>query len=273
MSQGNIPWQIQIFRKSLKKRIKWGILEGLLPSNLNGRIRCLDLGCAKGTFSYLLKARGGAWVSADLDLSNLEAAKRLVGPSVCRLDYRAFPFADRSMDMIVSLDFLEHVQEDDLCLHEFRRVLKPGGTLVLSTPATGKMYLANRVRRLAGLALEDYGHVREGYTLRDLAGRLRDLGFVVSHESTYSRFFTEILETAMNAYYVRKARRRESSRPRDGGISPGSEADFKAMGGMMKFYSVVYPILWGISRLDFLLAFMSGYALMIAAVRGREAGS
>ncbi|OGW60765.1 MAG: hypothetical protein A2V83_02425, partial [Nitrospirae bacterium RBG_16_64_22] len=253
MSKDNIPWQIQLFRKSLKKRIKWGILEGLLPSNLNGRIRCLDLGCAKGTFSYLLKARGGAWVSADLDIPNLEAAKALVGPSVCRLDYRAFPFADQSIDMIVSLDFLEHVQEDDRCLGEFRRVLKPGGTLVLSTPATGKMYLANRLRRLAGLALEDYGHVREGYTLYDLAGRLRALGFVVSHESTYSRFFTEVLETAMNAYYVRKARRRESSRPRDGGISPGSEADFKAMGGMMKLYSIVYPILWGISRLDSLL--------------------
>jgi SAM-dependent methyltransferase len=273
VSQENVPWQIQLFRKSLKKRIKWGILEGLLPSGLNGQIRCLDLGCAKGTFSYLLNGRGGAWVSADLDLSNLEAAKTLVGPSVCRLDYRAFPFADHSMDMIVSLDFLEHVHEDDRCLREFRRILKPGGTLILSTPATGKMYLANRLRRLAGLGLEDYGHVREGYTLLDLTGRLRALGFVISHESTYSRFFTEVLEMTMNAYYARKARRRESSRPRDGGISPGSEADFKAMGGMMKLYSVVYPILWGISRLDALLAFTSGYALMIAAVKGREAGA
>ncbi|HKX57058.1 MAG TPA: methyltransferase domain-containing protein, partial [Xanthomonadales bacterium] len=49
-------------------------------------------------------------------------------------DCSSTPFDDRSFDCIVSFETLEHLQDHQALLREFRRVLKPGGFLVISTP-------------------------------------------------------------------------------------------------------------------------------------------
>ena len=261
---GEIPWQIRIFNRSLKKRLKWQLLERILPPSLPVAARCLDLGCAKGTFSWLLRTRGGSWVSADLDDANLIATRDLVGPSVVRVDYRTLPFADGTFDIVSVLDFLEHVAEDGRCLEELSRTLKPGGTFLLSAPATGKFFLANRLRRLAGMTMEDYGHVREGYTLDDLSGRLERLGFHVTLRATYSRFFTEFLELLLNVFYVR-TRSRSRGAARDGAITPGSADEVRSLARTLRLYNLIYPFFWLASRLDSLLFFTHGYVVVLLA--------
>lgn len=261
-----VPWQIRIFNRSLKKKLKWRLLERILPPALPPSARCLDLGCAKGTFSWLLRTRGGAWVSADLDDANLIATRDLVGSSVVRVDYRTLPFADGVFDLVSVLDFLEHVEEDDRCLEELGRTLKPGGTLLLSAPATGRFFLANRLRRLAGMTMQDYGHVREGYTLEDLAGRLELLGLHVTLRATYSRFFTEFLELLLNVFYVRtKSRSRDATR--DGAITPGSAEEVGSLERTLRLYNLIYPFFWLASRLDTLLFFTHGYVVVLLAVK------
>lgn len=262
--EGALPWQIRIFNKSLKKKLKWRLLQRILPASIPPTARCLDLGCAKGTFSWLLRTRGGSWVSADLDDANLTATRDLVGPSVVRVDYRALPFADGVFDIVSVLDFLEHVEEDGRCLEELSRTLKPGGTFLLSAPAAGRFFLANRLRRLAGMTLEDYGHVREGYALDDLAGRLERLGFRVTLRATYSRFFTEFLELLLNVFYVR-TRSRSRSAARDGAITPGSAEEVRSLARTLRLYSLVYPFFWLASRLDTLLFFTHGYVVVLLA--------
>jgi len=265
-----VPWQIRIFRKSLKKKLKWRILTRLLPSGLPPTARCLDLGCAKGTFSWLLRSRGGFWVSADLDAANLEATRALVGPSVCRVDYRRLPFADAAFDIVSVIDFLEHVEDDTRCLEELSRTLKPGGLFLLSAPATGRFFLANRLRRLAGMTMEDYGHVREGYRMEDLAGRLESLGFRVTRRETYSRFVTEFLELLLNAAYVRmKPGGRAAAR--DGAITPGSAAEVRSLAKTLRLYSLLYPFFWLASQLDALLFFTHGYVVVLLAEKGKPA--
>lgn len=261
---GDIPWQIRIFNKSLKKKLKWRLLERILPRSLPPEARCLDLGCAKGTFSWLLRTRGGGWVSADLDAANLTATRDLVGSSVVRVDYRRLPFADGAFDIVSVLDFLEHVAEDDRCLEELNRTLKPGGMFLLSAPATGRFFLANRLRHLAGMTMEDYGHVREGYRLEDLAGRLERLGLRVTLRATYSRFFTELLELLLNVFYVR-TRSRSRTAARDGAITPGSAAEVGSLARTLRLYSLIYPFFWLASRLDALLFFTHGYVVILLA--------
>jgi len=269
---GEIPWQIRIFNKSLKKKLKWRLLERILPESLPPSARCLDLGCAKGTFSWLLRTRGGSWVSADLDDANLIATRDLVGPSVVRVDYRTLPFADGTFDIVSVLDFLEHVVEDDRCLEELSRALKPGGTFLLSAPATGRFFLANRLRRLAGMTMEDYGHVREGYRLEDLAGRLERLGFRVTLRATYSRFFTEFLELLLNVFYVR-TRSRNRDAARDGAITPGSAEEVRSLARTLRLYNLIYPLFWLASRLDSLLFFTHGYVVVLLAQKLGNRGS
>jgi SAM-dependent methyltransferase len=96
--------------------------------------------------------------------------------------------------VIVSLDYLEHVHDDHAALDELRRVLKPGGSLLISTPTTGPSFVLNKVKPLIGLTLDKYGHVREGYDLQDLTARLRQQGYEIVAATTYSRFFTELIE-------------------------------------------------------------------------------
>jgi SAM-dependent methyltransferase len=265
-AEPDVPWQIRIFNRSLKKKLKWQLLERILPPAVPPAARCLDLGCAKGTFSWLLRTRGGAWVSADLDDANLIATRELVGPSVVRVDYRTLLFADGTFDIVSVLDFLEHVEEDGRCLEELSRTLKPGGTFLLSAPATGRFFLANRLRRLAGMTKEDYGHVREGYTLEDLSGRLERLGFLVTLRATYSRFFTEFLELLLNVFYVR-TRSRNRGAARDGAITPGSAAEVRSLAQTLRLYNLIYPFFWLASRLDTLLFFTHGYVVVLLAVK------
>ncbi len=261
---GEIPWQIRIFNRSLKKKLKWRLLERILPASLPPTARCLDLGCAKGTFSWLLRTRGGAWVSADLDAANLTATRDLVGPSAVRVDYRNLPFADGTFDLVSVLDFLEHIEDDERCLEELIRILRPGGIFLLSAPATGKYFLANRLRRLAGMTMADYGHVREGYRLEDLTGRLERRGCRVTYRATYSRFFTEFLELLLNVFYVRTRSRRRTT-ARDGAITPGSAEEVRSLAGTLRFYNLVYPLFWLASRLDTLLFFTHGYVVVLLA--------
>ena len=44
------------------------------------------------------------------------------------------PFQNESLDLITSLDVLEHIEDDEMVLHEIDRVLRPGGTVCVAVP-------------------------------------------------------------------------------------------------------------------------------------------
>lgn len=267
------PWQLRIFSKSLKKKEKLTLLQAWLGCQ-DGR-RVLDLGCAKGTLSLLMRELGGSWVHADLDRANLLEALSLVDRGVVQLGPAPLPFPDRSFDTVVSLDFIEHIQDDQAVLEEVRRILKPGGTLLLSTPITGRLFLVNRLKRMLGLPPSVYGHVREGYRLTELCRRLEQVGFRVTRRTTYARLFTELVEMVINLGFVWMKRGGASSaEKRDGAITPGSGDELKKYRKAFRLYSLIYPITWSISRLDRLIPFLSGYAtLILADSPGSEAAS
>src|SRR5690606_38790671 len=55
--------------------------------------------------------------------------------NLVRADVVRLPFADNSLDLILALDLMEHVERDDLLIREFNRVLRPGGCLMATVPA------------------------------------------------------------------------------------------------------------------------------------------
>jgi 2-polyprenyl-3-methyl-5-hydroxy-6-metoxy-1,4-benzoquinol methylase len=259
-------WQLQLYRKSLKKKEKIDLLRRHLPADLAGKA-CLEVGCARGTVSYFLREAGGFWVHTDIDWSNVSSTKALLHRDVLQAPARVLPFRDESFDVVVSLDYLEHVEDDQAAMNELRRVLKPGGRLLLSTPTTGRSFLLNRIKPLIGLTLDKYGHVREGYNLDQLSGRLRDQGYAILDTCTYSRFFTELIEMGINFAFVKILNKGVdgNSQKRDGSITIGSRESFEKYSGPMKIYSVFYPALYAFTRLDRLLSFVQGYALLIDA--------
>lgn len=97
----------------------------------------LDLACGAGYGSGLL-AVGGARrvVGMDIALDAVAYSRTTVasGPSFLAGDCLRLPFPDDSFDRVVAFEILEHVERPDELLREARRVLRPDGLLVLSTP-------------------------------------------------------------------------------------------------------------------------------------------
>lgn len=99
--------------------------------------RVLDLACGEGYGSHLLASRAGQVTG--IDLSEAAIAHALETYQHPALDYQqgdatAIPLADDSIDVVVSFETLEHLSPQDQMLAEFRRVLRPDGLLIISTP-------------------------------------------------------------------------------------------------------------------------------------------
>jgi SAM-dependent methyltransferase len=255
------PWQLQIVKRSLKKKEKLDLIDKHLRVRPGERI--LDLGCAQGILSYFLRKKGGTWVSADLDLTNLRSSRALLDGGLVQMGSPDLPFRDGVFDQVVCLDYLEHVDADAATLAEVRRVLKPGGRFLLITPHDGGFFLLQKIRPSVGLKLEFYGHKREGYSLPGLRRMFAAAGLRLTGHTTYSRFCTELLELILNALYVNILSTKPQNKLRDGHIRPSTSDEFAAQKKAFGIYKIIYPFLWLASRLDTLLFFQRGYAIMV----------
>jgi SAM-dependent methyltransferase len=87
-------------------------------------------------------------------------------------DATNLPFDDSTFDALTMFDLIEHVEDDRKAIEEARRVLRPGGVLMISTPHTRWRYPYYGVMKAYGPPEDDlfdeWGHVRRGYTLDDL---------------------------------------------------------------------------------------------------------
>ncbi|MCX6567076.1 MAG: class I SAM-dependent methyltransferase [Candidatus Aminicenantes bacterium] len=263
-----LPWQLEIARRSLKKKEKINLIEKRVVVGPGDR--CLDLGCAQGILSWFLRKKGGTWVHTDLDFENLQTARDLLGPGFVQMGVPDLPFKSESFDRLFCLDFLEHVDDDRRTAAEITRVLRPGGEMLLVVPRTGRFILMQKIRPAVGLKLEFYGHKREGYTLPQLQALLVEAGLRIARHTYYSRFFTEFLELILNALYVNFFSAKPEAKLRDGHIRPATPGEFAARKKSFKLYKLVFPLFWLFSKLDNLLFFTRGYALMIWAEKAAD---
>ena len=131
--------------------------------------KVLDFGCGSGygthRISGLAREAYGVDVAAD---AVLYAKTRYHNENLhfLQIDPQSpLPLAAGSFDVVLSFQVIEHVNDDDAYLSEARRLLKPGGTLVLITPD-------RRNRLLPGQKPWNRWHLRE-YGMTQLAHRVR----------------------------------------------------------------------------------------------------
>ncbi|OQX54353.1 MAG: hypothetical protein B5M48_01180 [Candidatus Omnitrophica bacterium 4484_213] len=96
------------------------------------RGKVLDLGCGDGDYSYRLKELGFSVLAADLDKQRFRY-KNKIEFQQCDLT-KSLPFEDCSFDYVLLLEVIEHLKNPYFVIGEINRVLKPKGTLVISTP-------------------------------------------------------------------------------------------------------------------------------------------
>ncbi len=247
-------WALRLFEKSVLKQRKLAEVARSLGSTEG--LRCLDLGSDNGVVSLLLRRRGGSWSSGDLTDEAVASIRELVETDVHKVQESRLPFPDGSFDRVAVVDMLEHVVDEHAFARELARITRPGGRLVVNTPHL-KRTLLRQLRHAIGQTDEKHGHLRPGYTPQ----RLRELfpEFALEGHRTYSRFFSEVVDTGIN-WGVERLGKKGSAK---GMVVTG--ADVARYGKTFRAYSAIYPVVWAVSRLDALVP-ASGY-MLIASFR------
>jgi SAM-dependent methyltransferase len=122
------------------------------------RARILDAGCGSGRNMVEL-ARRGEVTGVEISPASAELARARHLGEVVEGSVMEMPFAPDSFDLAVCLDVIEHLPDDRGALRELRRVLAPGGALLVTVPAyqwlwSGHDKINHHCRRYSRATLE-----------------------------------------------------------------------------------------------------------------------
>ena len=174
-------WVKYVLQRSLDDLIR------LAGDRLPQSPRVLDLGCGRGKAAPLLLRSLGARevVGIDVDEEQIETARNEAMPNrAVRFETApatSLPIADESMDVVFCHQCLHHFVDQEAALAEIRRILRPGGVLLMSESCRSFIF-TRRIRYLFRHPM-DVQKTAEEYV--DL---LRAAGFSVSPESQAASF-------------------------------------------------------------------------------------
>lgn len=93
--------------------------------------RILDIGCGLG---FLLSALEERWAKYDVEVSHFAAHHASRWGQIHVGDLKSASFGDENFDVVVMYHVIEHISDPVATIIEVRRILKPGGILLLGTP-------------------------------------------------------------------------------------------------------------------------------------------
>ncbi len=263
-STKELPWQIQMFKRSLKKQLKLKALLDFVKLDDNQDCLLVTCGDNNGALNWYFRESGGRWQWADIMDEGLDEMEALLNEPVHQATSSHLPFESSSFDWVVAIDVLEHLNDDQPFLQELRRILRPGGQAVVTVPNGDPKLLANRIKWQIGMTPEVYGHTRAGYTVDELSQSVRQAGLKPVDDGGYSRFFTEMMELIINFGYVFVLSRKKKGEP-SGQIAPTTSGELKTHGAAYKLYGILYPIMRVVSQLDRLLPARTNNAVIVSA--------
>lgn len=136
-----------------------------------GRAMVLEVGGGRSGLAQLLYP-GAAIVTSDIDFSLSQVPSMRGATFVCG-DACRLPFSDGAFDLVTMFDVLEHIENHGRAASEAKRVLRPGGTLLVSCPNADWRFPSHRFMRPIAqderALMDAWGHVRRGYTREAMA--------------------------------------------------------------------------------------------------------
>jgi len=155
------------------------LLKTLLASiNVRAKSITLDLGCGTGSNLKVLTSEGCHVIGLDQSIYALTFA-RSKGKSLFLVgDLNRLPIKEKSFDLIIAMDILEHLEDDMKGISESYRVLNKGGILIVTVPAFNFLWGAQDLIT---------GHKRR-YTKKEIMEKLKKAGFDIL-KSSYFNFF------------------------------------------------------------------------------------
>lgn len=162
----------------VRNNILMDYVDRFKPSG-NTKLKILNVGAGTGHTSELLSKIGNV-VSVEfdkdcVDFVNKATSLNLIEGSILDLD-----FPDNNFDIVCAFDVIEHVENDRLAFKEMTRVVKPGGTILISIPAFMSLWSEH----------DEINHHFRRYTYT----KISELSEKIKHiECLYSTYFNSFL--------------------------------------------------------------------------------
>jgi SAM-dependent methyltransferase len=155
------------------------VLENVIAGlRLPARARILDAGCGSGR-NMLELARHGTVTGVELSSTSVALARERGVGEVIEGSVLSMPFDSASFDLAVSLDVIEHLEDDLGALRELRRVVAPGGALLITVPAYQWLWSGH----------DEINHHHRRYTRRSLQHVAERAGW----ETVRTTYFNSLL--------------------------------------------------------------------------------
>lgn len=181
--------------------------------------RAVDVGCGMGGNTVVLRELGWKAVGVEYTDTGAEiAASR--GIPVVRGDGRRLPIADASVDLVMSTDAWEHIDDDVAVASETSRVLRPGGRALIAVPASMALWSGHDVA---------LGHVRR-YERDELAQRVIGAGLVIEDLRSWNVLLRPVVKA--------RRRSRQQSESEMEAVNPVLNAGLRAAVGLERVLPV-----------------------------------
>jgi SAM-dependent methyltransferase len=158
---------------------EWERRRALLLGEAHHGERVLDLGCGAGRFVAALREAGAEPVGVEIAGAALDRARANVPGADLRLlePDGSLPLEHRSVDLVWCSEVLEHVADVSHLLVEVRRVLRPGGRLLVTVPFHGRVQGALVALARFDAHFDPLGQHLRFFTRSSLAATLEHAGF------------------------------------------------------------------------------------------------
>jgi SAM-dependent methyltransferase len=155
------------------------VLERVIDDlRLPARARILDAGCGSGR-NMVEFARHGTITGIELSDTSVRLARAREAGEVVEGSVLDMPFDTGAFDMAASLDVIEHLQDDLQALRELRRVVVPGGALLVTVPAYQWLWSGH----------DEINHHHRRYTRRSL----QQAGELAGWQQVRTTYFNSLL--------------------------------------------------------------------------------
>jgi SAM-dependent methyltransferase len=138
----------------------------------------LDAGCGSGR-NMVDFASYGAVTGVEISDASVERARMRDVGEVLQCSITSLPFADGHFDLAVCLDVIEHIEDEQGALAELYRVVRPGGSLLITVPAYQWLWSEHDV----------INHHQRRYTRKTLSVAAAQAGW----ETTRTTYFNTLL--------------------------------------------------------------------------------
>lgn len=176
------------------QRITSDKLLSLIPEKNSTELHVMDLGCGSGALLPALALRSKTLTAVDISVGMLNYARENhtlpVKQYWINADAEALPFADNSIDLVVSNLAVQWCDDLSIAVNELTRVLKFGGSAVISTVCHGSLY---EIQQSWG-CIDDERHVNKFLTLDEIqhaVAQNSDIKFTLS-EHTHTMYFPDV---------------------------------------------------------------------------------